>query len=285
MLLPEKELSSSPDVTIRFQAIDELTENSSHDGAKYKHSRHNQLLLQWNWIGKYLITAGREVLLDPISAQQLESIRLPILGTIMAIILQQRGCTVLHGSAVNLQGRAVLFLGRKGEGKSTLAGWLNQQGCPLLSDDVCALNEGPDCSLSLRPAFPRIRLNPDILEHWNDDPKRYPQVHPKVVKRIRPVPNFCKLPIPAGAICVLTSGDTLQLKRLRGMAAMQEVLSHMMIHRFPENQPKALQKQLFAQAATVVQTLPVYRLTRPRDLDLLAETTPLIQQMVDNTLR
>jgi hypothetical protein len=54
-------------------------------------------------------------------------------------LLHQRERIVLHASAVRVNGKAVLFCGSSGEGKSTLAAALTQRGYPLITDDLCAI--------------------------------------------------------------------------------------------------------------------------------------------------
>ncbi|MFH2124847.1 MAG: hypothetical protein ABIJ50_15365 [Pseudomonadota bacterium] len=43
-----------------------------------------------------------------------------------------------------------------------------------------------------------------------------------------------------------------------------------------------LRETIFAQSAKTAQSIPVYRLTRPRDLQLLPETTRLLQGLATN---
>jgi hypothetical protein len=279
LLLPATSEDSAPDLTIRYANFTNVSlENLSWDGVWYEYHGRKQLTLKWDIIGSYLITSGNEVLINPTGSVNDENIRLPILGTIMAMVLQQRGCIVLHGSAVLMNEQVVIFAGNKGQGKSTLAAWLNHQGFPLLSDDVCAMDSRDKQPLSIRPAFPRIRLNPDVLLHLGDTPDHYPQVHPEVPKRICDMDEgFCTSPSPVGAVCVLESGEEMKLEQLHGMDAVKEILTHMLINRFPENQPDELRETIFAQSAKTAQTIPVYRLTRPRDLQLLPETTRLLQ--------
>lgn len=281
LLLPGIAEAAAPDLVIRFAEFADVTpKNLSWDGVWYEYHEPELLILKWDFIGSYLIKTGNEVLINPKQSLNDENIRLPILGTIMAMALQQRGCIVLHGSAVLMNGQVVIFAGNKGQGKSTLAAWLNHQGFPLLSDDVCAMDSSDDHPLSIRPAFPWIRLNPDVLSHLGDNPDRYPQVHPEVPKRICDMDEgFCSAPSPVGAVCILETGEEMKLEQLHGMAAVKEILTHMLINRFPENQPTELRETIFAQSAKTAQCVPVYRLTRPRDLQLLPETIRLLQGM------
>lgn len=85
-----------------------------------------------------------------------------LFGTVVAIVLALRGLVPLHGSAVEIDGRAVLLAGPSGAGKSTLCEALIQRGGRLVSDDLSAMNamtgEGVP---TLLPGRPAVRLFPD----------------------------------------------------------------------------------------------------------------------------
>lgn len=86
---------------------------------------------------------------------------LPVLlaGTVMAFVQTLRGRTVLHASAVAVDGAALAFVGQSGRGKSTLAAVMCLHGSSLLTDDVLVVEPGPPVmaiggatELRLRPA-------------------------------------------------------------------------------------------------------------------------------------
>lgn len=85
-----------------------------------------------------------------------------LFGTVAAIVLALRGLVPLHGSAVEIDGQAVLLAGPSGAGKSTLCEALIQRGGRLVSDDLSAMNamtgEGVP---TLLPGRPAVRLFPD----------------------------------------------------------------------------------------------------------------------------
>lgn len=80
-----------------------------------------------------------------------------LLGPVLAFWLERSGALALHGSAVTFDGRAVGFVGGKGAGKSTLAGFLVLAGCRALTDDLLAV-DGAGATPEARPGPPFVRL-------------------------------------------------------------------------------------------------------------------------------
>ncbi len=82
-------------------------------------------------------------------------------GTVVAIILAWRGLVPLHGSAVEIDGRAVLLAGPSGAGKSTLCDALVRRGGKLVSDDLSVMKPVADGGIPvLLSGRPAIRLFP-----------------------------------------------------------------------------------------------------------------------------
>jgi hypothetical protein len=98
-----------------------------------------QLLLHVPNVARFLLTDGREIMVGPEPAAGESDVSIFILNTAFGILLHQRDEVVLHASAVRVNGRAVLFCGASGGGKSTLAAALVQRGYPMVADDICRL--------------------------------------------------------------------------------------------------------------------------------------------------
>jgi hypothetical protein len=75
----------------------------------------------------------------PAVAGRSELIPIILPGTVVAFLLAMAGFSVLHGSAVEVDGGALAFVGPSGQGKSTLAALFCATGAPLVTDDVLPL--------------------------------------------------------------------------------------------------------------------------------------------------
>ena len=95
--------------------------------------------LTWGRVGTVLVRDGCEMIVDPTPGVEPEAVRLLILGAAMGVLLYQRGLTVLHASAVAIDGGVVAFLGEKGAGKSAIAAALYARGHRFITDDLLAV--------------------------------------------------------------------------------------------------------------------------------------------------
>ena len=86
-----------------------------------------------------------------------------LVDQILPRLLAQSGESMLHASALSIDGKHALFLGPSGCGKSTLAGLLQHCGHAVLSDDCVQLElvSGRLCAI---PTYPSLRLNPDSMD-------------------------------------------------------------------------------------------------------------------------
>jgi hypothetical protein len=116
-------------------------------------------LCRFEGIGDYLLTDHcTTIVCGPEPGVPDDTITHIFLNQIMPIVLSMGGeRSILHASAVAIEGRAVAFLGRTGQGKSTLAGSFCAAGYALLTDDCLVLHEGRQGFVAV-PTYAGLRL-------------------------------------------------------------------------------------------------------------------------------
>jgi hypothetical protein len=156
-------------------------------------------------------------------------------GNVLALLLTLRDIEVLHGSAVELDGAAVAFVGHTNAGKSTLAGEACAVGASLVADDVLALeiSEAARClrggpQLRLRPGVTELaeRLAPDA--NVTADGRSAVAVEPST---LRPALRAVVLPRVVAADdfdadAAINGGGGVRLRRLEPKAAFQALFPY-----------------------------------------------------------
>ncbi|HXC54200.1 MAG TPA: hypothetical protein VNU97_02810 [Rhizomicrobium sp.] len=125
-------------VTVRRAAVPEALAGAGESHATYEIAG-DSFLFRIPRLARFLLRAGRDIAFQSEGDATDGDVAAFLAGTVLGILLHQRGEIVLHASAVEVGGRAVLFCGPSGAGKSALAAALGQRGHGLLADDLCTV--------------------------------------------------------------------------------------------------------------------------------------------------
>jgi len=285
--LPELQASAgvATDVSIRVGRIDWSPAQKAGDEEEFcfevtKHEAH----FFWSHLGKFRVRRGTEIVIDPIPDVEERLLRLPLLGTILATLLHQRGYLVLHASSVAIDGGAVIFLGNKGSGKSTMAATLYGRGHQLISDDVVAIDLHELGTPMVIQGFPQFKLYPEaVVSSLGDDYETLPELAEGYEKRGRPVTErFAQQPLPLKSVYALGGGPVATLKVLDPQVAFLSLIANSYMSRFGKQLLHGAEASAHLRQCTrLINPVPVYRLERPRDLPLL----PAIAQLVEEHLQ
>ena len=227
--------------------------------------------LFWQEVGWFLVRGGRDIIVDPCSGLDERTLRLFILGPVLAVLLRQRGHLLLHASAVAVADEAVLFMGSAGWGKSTTAAALHARGHGLVTDDVAVLRVGHGSS-ELLPGFPQLKLWPKTLVSLGEDPKQLPRCNPRLEKRARPATRkFSSTPLPLKRIYILDEGDAPNISPLHPQEALSELVRHTYGAMGVGNASH------FFDCASIVREAAIYRLRRQKSLSRLSELARFVE--------
>jgi hypothetical protein len=154
----------------------------------------DELRLQIWDVGHFRILGGQQIGWCPAQpGLSPAELRTYLLGSAFGALLIQRGLLVLHGNALERDGRAIVCLGASGAGKSTLACALMQQGWRLLADDLVAITpEG-----MVLPGIPRIKLWEDAVRSFGFSSELWIPVAAGIAKYLMPADQL--RPAPAAA--------------------------------------------------------------------------------------
>ena len=209
-------------------------------------------------------------------------LRVAILGPVMALALEQHGYHCLHGSAVEIEGRAVGFIGPHGAGKSTMACLLHALGQTFLSDDLIALDQTSEI-VRIIPGFPRAKLWPDALAALDRVEDSLPRVHPQFDKRSVTIDQrFNSSSLPLERLYVLWRGDEIAIEPVSATNSLETLLGNWYPARFGANFLEEYgAATLFRRSSNLARQIPVRKLSRPPEdegrLDQAREILSLIR--------
>ena len=217
---------AEPDVTIRVGATPEALAPSADRFGAWQ-TMPGVYLLGVKGVARYLVTGGREIVVQPTGGSEATKLQDYLVGSVLAACLQQRGVATFHASAIATGAGAVLFAGRSGSGKSTLLAALLDHGYPMLADDVTGVVLDSGGRPTALAAFPRVRLCADAVDKLGWQART--RAPAGVDKRpFAPIESFRTEPLAVAAIFVLSphTGAELEITPAPLAQAFWRLLQH-----------------------------------------------------------
>jgi hypothetical protein len=222
-------------------------------------------------VGHFHVRDGREIHVKPLAGTEPERIRPWLLGSVWGALCYQRDMFIVHASAVRVDNEAVIFCGRAGRGKSTLAAQLGARGYALISDDLCRLDLPAQGVPLIYPSPPRLKLWSDALGELGWSARELAPDHLREGKfHLSLAESGLAQPLPVRAAYLLTWGE-FGIRELQGMAAFRAFLSGAtwrmeLIESMGRVAPHTRRCMEF------LRRVPLAKLTRPRDFQASTET-------------
>jgi len=267
------------DVTIRTAPVTARGATTYCDGQQIGEHNGREVFLDFPRVGRFLVRAGKEILIDPAPASDASEVRAYLLGTAFGMLCHQRGITPLHASAIDLADGCVAFVGASGVGKSTLVAALAQRGHQIISDDVCFLQLEGEGNVQVGPGIERIRLWEDAmyaLGYGGPGVDREMHGSNKYFVPVRPPRN----PLDRRRlhrIYELHSGPdgAIEVSNLYGGAAVEVLMQN--VYRLGLAERLGYKPDAFIACAAAARNVPVFRLRRPKHFHALKETIEILE--------
>ena len=279
--LPElftDESDGLPQVTIRNAPVEP---NGEDTGLEFDREA---LVLTIPQVARYRIRNGREILVETEAGAAARNVRLYLLGSAFGALLHQRGLLPLHANAVEIDGRAVVFMGEAGAGKSTLGAWFHDHGFRVIADDVCVVRFDQNGSVLACPGLPRLRLWREALEATGRKASQYPRSYcgdesfDKYDVSI--TSNAARDPSQMAAMFTLDRGLEFAVDRLNGIEAINAVFDNTYRGTYLDRVDG--HRSHWSAAVELVRKVPIYRLARVWGIDRLDDQCELILNSVRN---
>jgi hypothetical protein len=281
--IPFPELKSAE--SIDFELVIQFYDSKSYtkitgteDDFRLKFRSKSNIPVLWDGQLIFRVINGKEIIINPDVSFNEIFLRSLILGQGMAVILHQRGHLLLHASAVNIEGGAVVFLGECGYGKSTITVALNKRGYPLISDDVTVVNLEIKNEPVLIPSFSRIKLNNDIIKHINGPYGSFTQIHLDFEKHSFPAKNFFPYDsLPIKIIYILEKSQKNEIQPLKSQEKLINLIKNTYTQNILEYDEKA--NNLF-ECENLIKNVLIKRLNVFHSLEKLEELVSIVENDV-----
>jgi hypothetical protein len=192
--IPELQMQAAgqPDAFVSLGEVPDRLEGVVANESRWWASR-DQYLLHVPGVARFLVSHGRQVIVEPAADALPADIRAYLLSPIFSTLCYQAGMYSLHASSVRVGDGVVAFLGHSGAGKSTLAAYLERRGYPAISDDICLLDSRTPATgdsppeILVVPVAPALKLWRSALEQLGTSPEDLPKVFSRDDKyRVKP---------------------------------------------------------------------------------------------------
>lgn len=243
---------------------------------------HQEYVLNLNSVAKYYAGHGHTIIVEPVVDENLDSIRLFLLGTVMAAILYQRKSIPLHASAIEKDGKLILFTGNSGVGKSTLLANLATRGFQVFTDDICVLNHDKDQKIVFGIAsYPMLKLWEDALTKINSDSyttenKIRPHL-PKYAQFFHKTFNTKMLPVEKVFILQISNNENITHQTLSNVAAFKNVERQAYKYRLTSGD--ILRPEHFSVMSALVNQTQVITIKRPHYGTTINEFCDIIEKL------
>jgi hypothetical protein len=174
------------DISIQFGRITDTLDKPFLSGICF-HALPNKFILKVNGVACYLVENGNKITIDRDEGGSDDEIRLFLLGSAFGALIHQRGILPIHGSAVVMDSKAIIFSGISGAGKSTLAAAFVNKGYKLLADDVCVVSLDHEGHPWVHPGYPQMKLWNDSLENLGHYPQTLKKIRNGIKKYALPI--------------------------------------------------------------------------------------------------
>jgi hypothetical protein len=206
------------DVTIEYGDFEKTIKNPIFSGIRFQVGE-TDFLLQVDGVAYYYIENGNKITVSPFPNASESDIKVFLLSTCFGALVHQRGMLPIHGSAVEFNGKAVVFSGVSGVGKSTIAMALQKKGFPIIADDMCVVKTNADGKPILYPGYSQTKLWADSLNALEIKSTNLNKVRETIQKFSVPVEKYKIDPLEIHTIYSLTPSNRnkIEITNLKGV--------------------------------------------------------------------
>lgn len=237
------------------------------------------LLLNISDVARFQISSNT-ITIDIDEAADMQTVRLYLLGSGLGALMLLRNKLLLHGNAIDINGKGIIVVAKSGIGKSTLAAEFFRRGYSLLADDVCCIDEDSN----IQPSYPYMKIWQNSIDHLKLPEQNIEKIRVQDEKFYYPIgKSFNTQPIKVHSIYILNKFKTPTIKtfEVKGFEKVKRLKNH--LYRPLYSKILGIDQQIILQLSKLAQSIPVTHLARPIDQFSAPEIADLIVNAESNS--
>lgn len=196
------ETKEDADYTVSYGAIPSVKGKLIFDRVFMQIYDSDEVVFKIPELATYYIKGTSEVIMELDSNGNAADAEKYVITLVFGIISYKKGMYPLHGGGIVHNGKAILFTGQSGAGKSTTMAGLQTRGYTAVGDDIANLYV-ENGKVYVHPCFPRFKLwdqSMEILDKYNSGEYRLRQ---DMNKYLVPMDKFSTAPVEVDRIYLL----------------------------------------------------------------------------------
>lgn len=268
-------------VTITYSKIEKEIKDEIEKGSKI------EILKDKIWfhipnIATYLISNGSEIKVEVCEGADMKLMKVYLMCSCLGFIMLQRNMVAIHGGVIEIDGKAMIFTGDRGAGKSTLTTALRQRGYKFISDDVAAINFDEKVPYVM-PGFPYQKLCEDAMDNMGYDKEKCTSfMSDKHLKYMVPAHDeFINNPTELFGICELTVDDVdkVTIEEYKGSEKLNKIIENIYRGEYIKYLG-GMNPVYFKKCLDIAKHIKFYKITRPRNKFTVDEQIELIEREI-----
>lgn len=260
--LPDCDVTENlPEVTIKIGNVPEHLDNPLMKGVCLE-AKPGVFLLKVPNIAKYCISNGDTIIIEPFRGTSEHLIRLFLFSNAFGALLHQKQYLPIHGSAIEINGKAIIFSGISGAGKSTLAASFAKKGFSVVADDfspIKILSTGQE----LYSSFLTLKLWKDTLDNLELNKNKHSRLRNSIEKYSVRIDNFSrseKLPVHRLYLLKIQNTEEIYIEPITGVEKFTTIRDQTFRYNYLKG--LGLESQHFNLATKLASNLSMFKIYR-----------------------
>jgi hypothetical protein len=253
-------------VKISLGEVPEIKTKIAFNDLSYQVSK-NEFVLDIKGVARYLLKDTTEIIIHPYPNADPCAIRLFVFSIIFSVLIYKHDMMAIHSCSVMHEGKAIIFSGDSGAGKSTIALGFHNKQFEVLNDDISTVFFDTNGLPLVHVGNTRLRLWPQSLHDFGFNIDEFKRVRPEIEKFSFPLLRSRNPdPVALKAVFLISVGDgeNIEKRKLNGIELFENLKRSTFSQKLVEELGKtATNFKLYGRLANKV---PAFKITRPRHI-------------------